>query len=56
MRFLRSIAATKGENIRIKKCRNLGKIVQSTKRVNVKLSLCLTNYELRHEGVWGIYV
>jgi hypothetical protein len=21
--------------------------------VNVKLSLCLTNEELRHEGVWG---
>jgi hypothetical protein len=26
------------------------------KVTNVKLSLCLTNYVLRHEGVWGVDV
>jgi hypothetical protein len=25
-------------------------------KVKVKFSLCLTNYALRHEGVWGVDV
>jgi hypothetical protein len=32
--------------------RNFG-IQRSRNKVKVKLSLCLTNYPLRHEGVWG---